>query len=158
MILKISKIKKYFFNKHLIKIPILQYRPLVNESMLFKYLWNICWLGCTTSSVTALMYCNTKSYNGLKFHEENGESGQYAFECCNEDRCNNGTDWPKLPDVPGKNLQTEFLFHIEVLVNLGLLFINYLPIKFDEILVVNKFRNIVIVLIRTLTRPTFLKF
>ena len=46
------------------------------------------------------MYCNLANYNGLKVHEENGESAQYAFDCCSENLCNNGTEWPQLPDVP----------------------------------------------------------
>jgi hypothetical protein len=54
----------------------------------------------------ALLYCRAKSYNGQKVHEENGKSGQYALKCCKSELCNNGTDWPQLPDVPtvGKNL------------------------------------------------------
>ena len=59
-------------------------------------------LGCTTTGTSTLMYCNTKSYDGSKVHEERGESGQYVFECCREDLCNNGTTWPLLPDVPGE--------------------------------------------------------
>jgi hypothetical protein len=46
------------------------------------------------------MYCSLAKYNGWKVHEENGESAQYAFDCCNENLCNNGTQWPELPDVP----------------------------------------------------------
>ena len=58
--------------------------------------------GCTSTSQSALMYCNIERYNGWKIHEENGESGQYAFNCCKEEMCNNGTDWPILPEVPGQ--------------------------------------------------------
>ena len=56
------------------------------------------------------MYCKAKSYNGQKFHEENGVSSQYVFKCCVGELCNNGTDWPQLPDVPvvGKNLLLKF--------------------------------------------------
>ena len=46
------------------------------------------------------MYCNLANYNGWKVHEENGESAQYAFDCCSQNLCNNGTEWPELPDVP----------------------------------------------------------
>ena len=56
--------------------------------------------GCTKTAQNALMYCNLANYNGWKVHEENGESAQYAFDCCSENLCNNGTEWPELPDVP----------------------------------------------------------
>ena len=56
--------------------------------------------GCTTTAATALMYCNLANYDGSKVHEENGKSGQFAFECCSENLCNSGNEWPPLPDVP----------------------------------------------------------
>ena len=45
-------------------------------------------------------YCSVASYDGRHVHEVEGVSAQYAVDCCKEDRCNNGTQWPVLPPVP----------------------------------------------------------
>ncbi|QQP37363.1 Serine/threonine-protein kinase receptor, partial [Caligus rogercresseyi] len=56
--------------------------------------------GCAKHLEHAIFYCSTPSYDGRRHHEMYSSSGQYAFDCCRGDFCNNATVWPELPPVP----------------------------------------------------------
>lgn len=56
--------------------------------------------GCMADVQQVLLHCSTKQYDGKRTHDENGQSAQYAIDCCSESMCNNMTEFPRLPDVP----------------------------------------------------------
>jgi len=56
--------------------------------------------GCMADGQQVLLHCSTKKYDGKRFHDQNGQSSQYAIDCCSGSMCNNMTEFPRLPDVP----------------------------------------------------------
>jgi len=56
--------------------------------------------GCVDSPTSVAIYCSTAEYDGRHVHAVHGVSAQYAIDCCQGSHCNNGTEWPRLPDVP----------------------------------------------------------
>ena len=56
--------------------------------------------GCTRNLAQTMLHCLTLSHDGAEIHAKNNRSGQYAFECCEGQMCNEHTEFPKLPPVP----------------------------------------------------------
>lgn len=62
--------------------------------------------GCTRNHQQTMLHCRSARYDGRVVHEKNGRSAQYVFDCCKQNMCNNGTEWPVLPEVPVSQLDS----------------------------------------------------
>lgn len=68
--------------------------------------------GCVDSPTSVAIYCSTAEYDGRHVHAVHGVSAQYAIDCCQGSNCNNGTEWPSLPDIP-EDINKEHLGYTE---------------------------------------------
>jgi hypothetical protein len=57
--------------------------------------------GCVSSADYYPLICLTEQHDGRHTHAKHGVSAQYAVDCCEGAMCNNATEWPVLPEVPG---------------------------------------------------------
>ena len=56
--------------------------------------------GCTRNHQQTMLHCSTLSHDGASVHAKNNKSGQFAFDCCRGQMCNEHKEFVKLPPVP----------------------------------------------------------